>query len=255
MSISFEGKIFPESCLDGMNIDKSLNWNGERFRIRIKNNGIAVEYHGRSKKEEIEKEAERLVKKLVRELAFDQDMPLFFNSFELVMQEQNRTKKIEARDAGKAEEKMSVNEEKFTVDAILIRKIPERNIGQTLNTISLNADDGILENAKTHYIKSLSDKLDDESKGAHLYKSFEEIKKVQKENKKLNVSKNRIETIGGVLQKARHIENQKRIPGEFTREDYEKCKKVVKELIESYEDFLKGKDISEHNTIDKSNFF
>ena len=254
MSISFEGKIFPESCLDGMNIDKSLNWNGERFRIRIKNNGIAVEYHGRSKKEEIEKEAERLVKKLVRELAFDQDMPLFFNSFELVMQEQNRTKKIEARDAGKAEEKMSVNEERVTVDAILIRKIPERNIEKPLNTISLNEDE-ILENAKTQYIKSLSDKLDYESKGAHLYKSFEEIKKVQKENKKLNVSKNRIETIGGVLQKARHIENQKRIPGEFTREDYEKCKKVVKELIESYEDFLKGKDISEHNTIDKSNFF
>ena len=254
MSISFEGKIFPESCLDGMNIDKSLKWNGVLFRIRIKNNGIAVEYHGRSKKEEIEKEAERLVKKLVRELAFDQDMPLFFNSFELVMQEQNRTKKIEARDAGKAEEKMSVNEERFTPDAILIRKIPERNIEKTLNTISLNEDE-ILENAKTQYIKSLSDKLDYESKGAHLYKSFEEIKKVQKENKKLNVSKNRMKTISRVLQKARHIENQKRIPGEFTREDYEKCKKVVKELIESYEDFLKGNDISEHNTIDKSNFF
>lgn len=254
MSISFEGKIFPESCLDGRNIDKFLKWNGELFRIRIKNNGIAVEYHGRSKKEEIEKEAERLVKKLVRELAFDLDMPLFFNSFELVMQEQNRTKKIEARDAGKAEEKISVNVIRFTADAILIRKIPERNIEKTLNTISLDENE-ILENAKTQYIKSLSDKLDYESKGAHLYKSFEEIKKVQKENKKLNVSKNRMKTISRVLQKARHIENQKRIPGEFTREDYEKCKKVVKELIESYEDFLKGKDISEHNTIDKSNFF
>jgi hypothetical protein len=95
----------------------------------------------------------------------------------------------------------------------------------------------------------LNDSLDYESRGAHLYKSFEEIKKVRSH---LNVSKDLIKTIG-LLQKARHIEKENMISGEFTVSDYNDCKNAVKELIKRYRDYLNGKDINKN--LNKSDFF
>ena len=107
---------------------------------------------------------------------------------------------------------------------------------------------------KSHYVKSLNDSLDYESRGAHLYKSFEEIKKVRSH---LNVSNNLIKTISGLLQKARHIEKGKRsrIHGEFTVLDYNDCKNALKELIKRYKEYLNGKDINKYKHLNKSDFF
>jgi hypothetical protein len=70
----------------------------------------------------------------------------------------------------------------------------------------------------------------------------------------LNVGNNLIDEIGGLLQKARHIENdKKRIPGEFTVSNYNNCKNAVKELIKRYRDYLNGKDFNKN--LNKSDFF
>jgi hypothetical protein len=118
-----------------------------------------------------------------------------------------------------------------------------------LSVESTKRSDDILNEAKSHYVKSLEDSLDYESRGAHLYKSFEEIKKVQNH---LNVSKDLIKTISGLLQKARHIEKENRISGEFTVSDYNDCKNAVKELIKRYRDYLNGKDINNYKHLNKS---
>ncbi|MGB3459309.1 MAG: hypothetical protein WBB08_08465 [Halobacteriota archaeon] len=115
---------------------------------------------------------------------------------------------------------------------------------------STKRSDDILNEAKSHYVKSLNDSLDYDSRGAHLYKSFEEIKKVRNH---LNVGNNLIDEIGSLLQKARHIEKKNRISGEFTLSEYNDCKNAVKELIKRYRDYLNGKDFNKN--LNKSDFF
>lgn len=106
--------------------------------------------------------------------------------------------------------------------------------------------------AKNHYSESLNTELDYESRGSHLYKSFEEIEKVKNS---LNVSENLIKETSKVLQKARHIDKKTRIPGKFTKEEYNICKNVMKVLIQRYRDYLNGEDIRKYKILEKSDFF
>lgn len=249
MSIIFTGKISPKNILDGVDVDRYF----ERFKIHIKNSEITVEYSGEGNKEEIEREAEKRVKNLVKDIAFESDQRLSFNSFNGIRQEHPGRKEIELRESGKLEDEVSIVEKRFTSDAILIRKVPKVDVEKILSAESTKRSDDILNEAKSHYVKSLNDSVDYESRGAHLYKSFEEIEKVQN---RLNVSNNLIDEIPRLLQKARHIENdKKRITGEFTVSDYNNCKNAVKELIKRYEDYLNGKDINNYKPLNKFDFF
>ena len=248
MSIIFTGKISPKNIWDGVDVDRYF----ERFKIHIKNSEITVEYSGEGNKEEIEREAEKRVKNLVKDIAFESDQRLSFNSFNGIRQEHPGRKEIELRESGKLVDEVSIVEKRSTI-GILIRKVPKVDVEKNLSAESTKRSDDILNEAKSHYVKSLNDSLDYESRGAHLYKSFEEIKKVRNH---LNVGNNLIDEIGGLLQKARHIENdKKRIPGEFTVSDYNDCKNAVKELIKRYRDYLNGKDINNYKHLSKSDFF
>jgi hypothetical protein len=246
MSIIFTGKISPENILDGVDEDRYFG----RFRIHIRNSEISVEYSDEGNKEEIEREAEELVKNLVNDIAFESDQRLSFNSFNGVRQEHPRRKEIELRESGKLVDEVSIVEKRSRIGMSIRAKV---DVEKILSAESTKRSDDILNEAKSHYVKSLNDSLDYESRGAHLYKSFEEIKKIRNH---LNVGNNLIDEISGLLQKARHIENdKKRIPGEFTVSDYNDCKNAVKELIKRYGDYLKGKDINNYKYLNKSDFF
>jgi len=245
MSIIFTGKISLENILDGVDEEGYF----ERFRIHIRNSEITVEYSGEGNKEEIEREAEELVKNLVNDIAFESDQRLSFNSFNGIRQEHPGRKEIELRESGKLVDEVSIVEKRSNI-GLSIREA-KVDVEKILSAESTKSSDDILNEAKSHYVKSLNDSLDYESRGAHLYKSFEEIKKVRNH---LNVGNNLIDEIGGLLQKARHIENdKKRIPGEFTVSDYNDCKNAVKELIKRYRDYLNGKDFNKN--LNKSDLF
>lgn len=246
MSIIFTGKISLENILDGVDEEGYF----ERFRIHIRNSEITVEYSGEGNKEEIEREAEELVKNLVNDIAFESDQRLSFNSFNGIRQEHPGRKEIELRESGKLVDEVSIVEKRSNI-GLSIREA-KVDVEKILSAESTKSSDDILNEAKSHYVKSLNDSLDYESRGAHLYKSFEEIKKVRSH---LNVSKDLIKTISGLLQKARHIEKENRISGEFAVSDYNDCKNAVKELIKRYRDYLNGKDINNYKHLNKSDFF
>jgi|GEM_PF-5184046 len=249
MKFTFKGEIFPKDVLKGVDIDRHQ----KRFRIQLKNNQITVEYSGEGRKEEIEKKAETIVKDIVKELAFKSDQILTFNFFRQTFQESHKRHEIELSESIKGKDKVSKGEVRLTVDAVIIREVPTIDVETILSEISTRKSNSILTNAKSHYVKSLDDKLDYDSRGAHLYKSFEELEKVQK---RLNVSKPLISKTSGVLQKARHIDKgTNRIPGEFKEKDYNVCKNIIKELIKRYGNYLNGEDISQYKKLNKPDFF
>jgi hypothetical protein len=108
MSIIFTGKISPENILDGVDVDRYF----ERFRIHIKNSEISVEYSDEGNKEEIEREAEKHVKNLVNDIAFESDQHLSFNSFNGIRQEHPGRKEIELRESGKLVDEVSIVEKR-----------------------------------------------------------------------------------------------------------------------------------------------
>ena len=229
MEITFNGRIYPNDILKGMDSKKCLN----EFRIFIKNNDLTISYVGESRTH-IEEDAQALAQKLVRNISFETGQYVYFDFFDGIMKTYNDkhvTRKIL---------KSSYN---------IHQNVSKDHLDNGLNNLTIK--NNILDEAMNHYSKSLNCELDYESRGSHLYKSVEEIKKVQKY---LNVSTGFIKEITSVLQKARHIESGKRVLGEFKKEEYDVCKNVMWELIQRYKDCLRG-DIKNYKQLDKSDFF
>jgi hypothetical protein len=234
MDISFHGTISPSKILDGVDVTTDLNG----FKVCIKNSDISLEYSGTCEREEIETKAKELVKDIVTDLSFKYNQKLDFEDFNRINQVLSPT------EIGLVQT--------FRIHGCKIRRISKSDVDDILNEISTKKTDEILSEAKSHYIKSLNGELDIESRGSHLYKSFEEIKKVPVS---LNVSPNLIKETSKILQKARHIEKKDRIPGMFTNSDYSICKDVIKELIERYSFHLNGGNVSNYRQLNKSDFF
>lgn len=226
----FEGRIYPNNILEGRYSKKYLN----EFRIFIKNNDITISYVGESKNN-IEEEAIALAHNAVSKISFETGQYLYFDFFEGI------TTTVDGKTFVRKILNGSYN---------ILQNISKYHLDKGVNNLTIK--DIILNRAMNHYSESLNPKLDYESKGAHLYKSFEEIEKVKKY---LNVSNSLVKETSKVLQKARHIENGRRIPGEFTKEEYNVCKNVMNKLIQRYRDYLRDEDIEKYKQLGKSEFF
>lgn len=207
------------------------------LEVCIKNSKISLKYSGAFDREEIKTKAIELVKDIVTDLSFKYNQKLSFDDFNRINQNFSPT------EIG--------FEQRFSFRSGAIRKISKSDVDDILCELSSKKTDNILSEAKSHFVKSLNIELDIESRGSHLYKSFEEVEKVQEY---LNVSKKLMGEISKNLQKARHIEGI-RIPGKFTNSDYNICRNVIKELIERYSDYLNGENIGNYEQLCKSNFF
>jgi predicted RNase H-related nuclease YkuK (DUF458 family) len=231
MEIIFKGKIFPNNILEGMEIKKYLN----EFKIFIKNNDITISYIGENRNN-IEEDAIALAQNIVKNISFESGQYVYFDFFDGVMKTYD-------------DKHVTCKILKCSYD--IKQNVSKDHLDKGLDNLTIK--NIILDKAKNHYFESLNCELDYESRGSHLYKSFEEIKKVKNS---LNVSEYLIKETSKVLQKARHIEAEKiRIPGKFTKEEYIICKNVMKELIQRYMDFLNSEDICKYKILEKSDFF
>jgi hypothetical protein len=111
---------------------------------------LIIQYGDEGNKEEIEREAEKLVKNLVKDIAFESDQHLSFNSFNEIRQEHPGRKEIELRESGKLVDEVSIVEKRSSIGMTIRAKV---DVEKILSAESIKSSDVILNEAKSHYVK------------------------------------------------------------------------------------------------------